>query len=166
MILKLFNRQKYKLLRTLLLVSLRAETWKYIISSIFFLLRPHILFFLLAKIKSFSHLYANKNLCAPVRTEIRARDKDLSSLSSSIHVLPLSRKQKFPVHILISPFNSLMHVMIYKMFTFRQKLSRGESGNEPPLIGAGARRKKKRQGERIAPLLFLPCLPPSISLSN
>ena len=89
-----------------------------------------------------------------MRTEIRARDKDLSpSLSSSIHVLHANKS--FPcIYFLFLPFNSLMHVMIYKMFTFRQKLSRGESGNEPPLIGAGARRKKKRQGERIAPLLF------------
>ena len=86
-----------------------------------------------------------------MRTEIRARDKDLSpSLSSSIHVLHANKS--FPcIYFLFLPFNSLMHVMIYKMFTFRQKLSRGESGNEPPLIGAGARRKKKRQGERNFP---------------
>lgn len=56
----------------------------------------------------------------------------------------------FPFHAnkslhLVSPFNNLMHVMIYKMFAFRQKLSRGESGNEPPLIGAVKRRGKVRE---------------------
>lgn len=120
----------------------------------FFFFRPHTFYSPTSSQKIKIFLTFIRNGQKSVRTEIRARDKDLSpSLSSSIHVLHANKS--FPcIYFLFLPFNSLMHVMIYKMFTFRQKLSRGKSGNEPPLIGAGARRKKKRQGERIAPLLF------------
>ena len=102
----------------------------------FFFFRPHTFYSPTSSQKIKIFLTFIRNGQKSVRTEIRARDKDLSpSLSSSIHVLHANKS--FPcIYFLFLPFNSLMHVMIYKMFTFRQKLSRGESGNEPPLIGA------------------------------